>query len=105
MSFSVLTCVSCVNLNDSELLIIGGKINDNIPNEKLIYYNIETKELFELNKDLPESDNKKYLFTQNIMFNLFLNGNIISFINIDDNNQVHIIDNDLKYDLYLAPNL
>ena len=105
MSFNILTCMSCVNLNDSELLIIGGKINDGISNEKMIYFNLESKELFELDKDLPESDNKTYLFTENIMFNLFLNGNTISFINIDDNNQVHIIDNDLKYDLYLAPNL
>ena len=104
-SFKILTCISCVNLNDSELLIIGGKINDSISNEKLIYYNVQSKELYELDKDLPESENKNYLFTQNNMFNLFLNGKIISFINIDDNNQVHIIDNELKYDLYLAPKL
>ena len=79
-SFKILTCSSCVNLNDSELLIIGGKINDNISNEKLIYYNVQSKELYELDKDLPESENKNYLFTQNSMFNLFLNGKIISFI-------------------------
>ena len=104
-SFKKIICMSCVNLNDTELLIIGGKINDNIPNEKLIYYNIKSKELYELDKDLPESDNKIYLFTKNIMFNLFLDGKIITFINIDDNNQIHIIDNELKYNLYLAPNL
>ena len=79
-SFKILTCSSCVNLNDSELLIIGGKINDYISNEKLIYYNVQSKELYELDKDLPESENKNYLFTQNSMFNLFLNGKIISFI-------------------------
>jgi hypothetical protein len=104
-SFKTLTYMSCVNLNDAELLIIGGNINDKISNEKLIYYNAQSNELYELNKDLPESDNKNYLFSQNIMFNLFLNGKIISFINIDDSNQVHIIDNELKYDLYLSPNL
>ena len=37
------------------------------------------------------------------MFNVFLNGDIISYTNIDDNNQVHILDNELKYDLYLTP--
>ena len=104
-SFIILTCMSCVNLNNVEMLIIGGMKNDNIANEKLIYYNIESKELYELDKDLPESDNKIYLFTKNNMFNLFLNGNTISFINIDDNKQIHIIDNELKYDLYLAPNI
>ena len=104
-SFTLLTCMSCVNLDNAEMLIIGGMKNDNTPNEKLIYYNIESKELYELDKDLPESDNKKYLFTNNNMFNLFLNGNKISFINIDDNRQIHIIDNELKYDLYLAPNI
>ena len=104
-SFKILTFMSCVNLNDAELLIIGGNINDKISNEKLIYYNAQSNELYELDKDLPESDNKNYIFSQNIMFNLFLNGKIISFINIDDFNQVHIIDNELKYDLYLSPNL
>jgi hypothetical protein len=102
-SFSVLTGMSCVNLNDSELFIIGGLINDELPNEKLLYFNTEQNELFELNKDLPDSEDKHYLFTKNTMFNLFLNGNIISFTNIDDNNQVHILDNELKYDLYLTP--
>ena len=103
--FKILTYMSCVNLNDSELLIIGGKINDNISNEKIIYYNAQSNELYDLDKDLPESDNKTYLFSQNNMFNLFLNGKIISFINIDDYNQVHIIDNELKYDLYLSPKI
>ena len=102
-SFNILTGMSCVNLNDSELFIIGGLVNDEIPNEKLLYFNSEQNELFELNKDLPDSEDKNYLFTKNTMFNVFLNGNIISYTNIDDNNQVHILDNELKYDLYLTP--
>ena len=102
-SFNVLTGMSCVNLNDSELFIIGGLVNDEIPNEKLLYFNTEQNELFELNKDLPDSEDKNYLFTKNTMFNVFLNGNIISYTNIDDNNQVNILDNELKYDLYLTP--
>ena len=102
-SFTILTCMSCVNLNDNELFIIGGLINDEIPNEKLLYFNTEQNELVELGKDLPDSEDKHYLFTKNTMFNLFLNDNIISFTNIDDNNQVHVLDNELKYDLYLTP--
>ena len=102
-TFKVLTGMSCVNLNDSELFIIGGLINDEIPNEKLLYFNTEQNELFELNKELPDSEDKNYLFTKNTMFNVFLNGKIISYTNIDDNNQVHILDNELKYDLYLTP--
>ena len=102
-TFKVLTGMSCVNLNDSELFIIGGLINDEIPNEKLLYFNTEQNELFELNKELPDSEDKNYLFTKNSMFNVFLNGKIISYTNIDDNNQVHILDNELKYDLYLTP--
>ena len=104
-SFKILTGMSCVNLNDSELFIIGGLINDKLPNEKLLYFNTEQNELFELNKDLPDSEEKNYIFTKNTMFNLFLNGDIISFTNIDDNNQVHILDNELKYDLYLTPKI
>ena len=102
-SFDVLTGMSCVNLNDNELFIIGGLVDDKTPNEKLLYFNTEQNELFELNKDLPDSEDKNYLFTKNTMFNVFLNGNIISYTNIDDNNQVHIRDNELKYDLYLTP--
>ena len=102
-SFTILTCMSCVTLNNEEMLIIGGM--KNIANEKLIYYNIESKELYELDKNLLESDNKIYFFTKNYLFNLFLNGKRISFINIDDNKQIYIIDNELKYDLYLAPNI
>ena len=102
-SFNILTGMSCVNLNDSQLFIIGGLFNDEIPNEKLLYFDTEQSELFELNKDLPDSKDKNYLFTKNTMFNVFLNGNIISYTNIDDNNQVHIFDNELKYNLYLTP--
>ena len=102
-SFDVLTGMSCVNLNDNELFIIGGLVDDKTPNEKLLYFNTEQNELFELNKDLPDSEDKNYLFTKNSMFNVFLNGKIISYTNIDDNNQVHILDNELKYDLYLTP--
>ena len=104
-SFNYLTYMSCVNLNDSELLILGGLIEDNIPNQKLLYFNIQKNEFIELDKDLPDSDVKKYLFSKNIMFNLFFKKNAIFFTNIDDNNQVHILDNDLKYDLYLPPKL
>ena len=104
-SFNTLTYMSCVNLNDCELLIIGGLIEDNLPNQKLLYFNAQKNEFIELNKDLPDSDIKKYLFSKNMMFNLFVKESKIYFTNIDDNNQVHILDNDLKYDLYLAPNM
>ena len=101
--FNVISGMSCINLNDNELLIIGGLLNDEIPNEKLLTFNIEEKELKKLENNLPDSDDKVYLFTQNTMFNLFVNGEIISFANIDNNNQVHIIDDKLCYDLYLTP--
>ena len=101
--FNVISGMSCINLNDNELLIIGGLLNDEIPNEKLLTFNIEEKELKKLENNLPDSDDKVYLFTQNTMFNLFVNGDIITFANIDDNNQVHVLDNELCYDLYLIP--
>ena len=101
--FDVISGMSCINLNDNELFIIGGLLNDGIPNEQLLYFNIENKNLMKIDKNLPDSDNKCYLFTHNTMFNLFVNGDIITFANIDDNNQVHMLDNDLCYDLYLIP--
>jgi hypothetical protein len=102
-NFDVISGMSCINLNDNELLIIGGILNNKEPNEKLLYFNIENKKLIKLDKNLPDSEDKMYLFTQNTMFNLFVNGEIIAFANIDNNNQVHILDNDLCYDLYLTP--
>ena len=101
--FNVISGMSSINLNDNELLIIGGLLDNKEPNEKLLYFNIENKKLIKLDKNLPDSDDKIYLFTQNSVFNLFVNGEIISFANIDNNNQVHILDNDLCYDLYLTP--
>ena len=101
--FNVISGMSCINLNDNQLLIIGGLLNDEIPNEKLLTFNIEEKELKKIENNLPDSEDKTYLFTQNTMFNLFVNGEIISFANIDNNNQVHILDDKLCYDLYLTP--
>ena len=101
--FQILSGMSCINLNDNELLIIGGIIDNNIPNDKLMYFNLENKKLLKLDKSLPESENKNYVFTQNNQFNIFLDDNMILYSNIDNNNQVHIIDNELHYDLYLAP--
>ena len=101
--FKTLHGMSCTNLNDNELLIIGGIIDDKYPNDKLMYFNLENKNLMKLDKNLPESEDNNYIFTQNTQFNLFLDGDIILYANIDNNNQVHIIDNELHYDLYLTP--
>ena len=54
---------------------------------------------------MPDSEDKVYLFTQNTMFNLFVNGEMTSFANIDNYNQVHILDDELCYDLYLTPKI
>ena len=101
--FKTLYGMSCTNLNDNELLIIGGIVDDKYPNDKLMYFNLEKNNLTKLDKSLPESEDKNYIFTQNTQFNLFLDGDIILYANIDNNNQVHIIDNELHYDLYLTP--
>jgi hypothetical protein len=101
--FKILSGMSCTNLNDNELLIIGGIFDDEIPNDKLMYFNLENKKLLKLDKSLPESENKKFVFTENTQFNIFINGDIILYANIDNNNQIHIIDNELHYDLYLTP--
>ena len=101
--FKILSGMSCTNLNDNDLLIIGGIFDDEKPNDKLIYFNIENKKLLKLDKSLPESENKKYVFTQNTQFNIFIDGDNVLYVNIDNNNQIHIIDNELHYELYLTP--
>ena len=101
--FKVLSGMSCTNLNDNELLIFGGIFDDEIPNDKLMYFNLENKKLLKIDKSLPESENKKYVFTQNSQFNLIINGDNVLYANIDNNNQIHIFDNELHYELYLTP--
>ena len=101
--FKIIYGMSCTNFNDNELLIIGGIIDDKYPNDKLMYYNFEKRKLIKLDNSLPESEDKNYIFTQNNQFNFFLDGDIILYANIDNNNQIHIIDNELHYDLYLTP--
>ena len=101
--FKILSGMSCTNLNDNDLLIIGGIFDDEIPNDKLIHFNLENKKLSKLDKSLPESKNKKYIFTQNTQFNIFIDRDNVLYANIDDNNQIHIIDKELHYDLYLTP--
>jgi len=100
--FKILSGMSCANLNDNDLFIIGGIFDEEIPNDKLLYFNLENKKL-KLYKSLPESENKKYVFTQNSQFNIFIDGDNVLYANIDNNNQIHIIDNKLHYELYLTP--
>ena len=104
-SFKILTGMSCINLNDSEFFIIGGLKEDETPNDKLLYFNEKLKEFTALDKDLPKSEESRFVFYKNNIFNGFPNENTISFVNIDDNNQVHILDSELKYDLYVPPKI
>ena len=98
--------MTCIQIGNKIYSLFGiakeGKENDKSP---ILCLDLDDKDrkLSKLDKSLPESKNKKYIFTQNTQFNIFIDRDNVLYANIDDNNQIHIIDNELHHDLYLTP--
>ena len=94
--------VSVARLGAREMIIVGGENGKGEANKNMIYFNVDEKKMTKLEKTLPERDKKKeYLFKKNSMFNFFAEGDTICYANIDDDNCVHVIDNNLKYELFM----
>ena len=94
--------VSVARLGAREMIIVGGENGKGEANKNMIYFNADEKKMTKLEKTLPEGDKKKeYLFKKNSMFNFFAEGDTICYANIDDDNCVHVIDNNLKYELFV----
>lgn len=94
--------VSVARLGSREMIIVGGENVEGVANKNMIYFNADEKKMTKLDKTLPEGDKKKsYLFKKNNMFNFFAEGDTICYANIDDDNCVHVIDNNLKYELFM----
>ena len=94
--------VSVARLGAREMIIVGGENGKGEANKNMIYFNVDEKKMTKLEKTLPERDKKKeYLFKKNSMFNFFAEGDTICYANIDDDNCVHVIDNNLKYELFV----
>ena len=94
--------VSVARLGAREMIIVGGENGKGEANKNMIYFNVDEKKMTKLEKTLPEGDKKKeYLFKKNSMFNFFAEGDTICYANIDDDNCVHVIDNNLKYELFV----
>ena len=94
--------VSVARLGAREMIIVGGENGKGEANKNMIYFNVDEKKMTKLEKTLPEGDKKKeYLFKKNSMFNFFAEGDTICYANIDDDNCVHVIDNNLKYELFM----
>ena len=94
--------VSVARLGAREMIIVGGENGKGEANKNMIYFNVDEKKMIKLEKTLPEGNKKKeYLFKKNSMFNFFAEGDTICYANIDDDNCVHVIDNNLKYELFM----
>ena len=94
--------VSVARLGAREMIIVGGENGKGEANKNMIYFNVDEKKMTKLEKTLPEGNKKKeYLFKKNSMFNFFAEGDTICYANIDDDNCVHVIDNNLKYELFV----
>lgn len=94
--------VSVARLGAREMIIVGGENGKGEANKNMIYFNVDEKKMTKLEKTLPEGDKKKeYLFKKNSMFNFFAEGDTICYANIDDDNCVHVIDNNLKYEMFV----
>ena len=64
-NYDIISGMSCINLNDNELLVIGGLLNDKIPNETLLYFNIEDKVLNKIEKRVWNQEIQVGWFIQN----------------------------------------
>ena len=95
-----------VNLNDKEILILGGVDNEGNFNDKYIYINLVKNNILMLEKTIPKKyDLNEFTFKKNSIFNIYIDDvNNMIYVNIDDNDVVHIIDNELNYDLFKINN-
>ena len=59
-----------------------------------------------LEKTIPKKyDLNEFTFKKNSIFNIYIDDvNNMIYVNIDDNDVVHIIDNELNYDLFKINN-
>ena len=95
-----------VNLNDKEILILGGVDNEGNFNEKYVYINLIKNNILMLDKTIPKKyDLNEFTFKKNSIFNIYMDDdNNMFYVNMDDNDVVHIIDTDLNYELFKINN-
>ena len=94
-----------VNLNDKEIIILGGCDNEGNFNDKFIYINLIKNNIIMLDKTIPKNikNLNEFTFKKNSIFNIYIDdaSNNMFYVNIDDNDIVHIIDTELNYDLFI----
>ena len=73
---------------------------------KEIYINLVKNNILMLEKTIPKKyDLNEFTFKKNSIFNIYIDDvNNMIYVNIDDNDVVHIIDNELNYDLFKINN-
>ena len=87
-----------LNINNSDILVVGGLNFEEKKNENIYYLNLEKKSFIETEKELPNKNTCNKFEKSSMFLQSFYNG-ILSFINIDDDGNIHMIDNDLKYNI------
>lgn len=92
--------ISTFRLGEHEIFIVGGENIKGIPNDNMLYFSAEDKTIKTFDKKSQGEEKLPYLFKKNSMFNFFSDGELLYFSNFDDNNCVHVIDNNLKYNIY-----
>lgn len=91
-----------MNMEENEVLLLGGiKGSEEALNQKIIAIDISNKTIGETETNLPSiQENKVYLFESNSQYNILPNGNDnFCMVAMDNMNNVHIIDSELKYEV------
>lgn len=92
--------ISTFRLSEHEIFILGGENIKGVPNDNMLYFSSEDNTIRPFDKKSQGEVKHPYLFKKNSMFNFFSDGELQYFSNFDDNNCVHMIDSNLKYNIY-----
>ena len=102
-NLSELKGCSGINLGNNEIVILGGNNNGKNIN-KMFNINLNNNLISLVNENIPISNNKKndiYTFNKFSMFKKYVINENVYYINFDDENEVHLVNDKLKNDIFI----
>ncbi len=102
-NLSELKGCSGINLGNNEIVILGGNNNGKNTN-KMFNINLNNNKISLVNESIPISNNKKndfYTFNKFSMFKKYVINENVYYINFDDENEVHLVNDELKNNIFI----
>ena len=102
-NLSELKGCSGINLGNNEIVILGGNNNGKNIN-KMFNINLNNNKISLVNESIPISNNKKndyYTFNKFSMFKKYVINENVYYINFDDENEVHLVNDELKNNIFI----